>query len=51
MDVIEFFQLSASQAQRIKEEVLVSVSRWETVASSANISRSGQQDMASAFNV
>lgn len=51
MDVIEFFQLSTSQAQRIKEEVLVSVARWETVASSANISRSEQQDMASAFNV
>ncbi len=51
MDVIEFFQLSTSQAQRIKEEVLISVARWESVASSANISRSEQQDMASAFNV
>jgi serine/threonine-protein kinase HipA len=50
-DVIEFFQLSTSQAQRIKDEVLISVTRWETVASSANISRSEQQDMASAFNV
>ena len=51
MDVLEFFQLSTSQAQRIKEEVLRSVARWETVASSANISRSEQQNMASAFNV
>ncbi len=51
MEVIEFFQLSRSQAQCINEEVLVSVARWETVASSANISRSEQQNMASAFNV
>ncbi len=51
MDVIEFFLLSTSQAQRIKDEVLISVTHWETVASSANISRSEQQNMASAFNV
>ena len=51
MDVSEFFQLSTPQAQRIKNEVLISVTRWETVASSANISRSEQQNMASAFNV
>ena len=51
MDVIEFFQLSTSQAQRIKDEVLISVARWETVASSANISRSEQRNMASAFNI
>jgi serine/threonine-protein kinase HipA len=51
MDVIEFFQLSTSQAQHIKKEVLMSVARWETVASAANISRDEQQSMASAFNV
>lgn len=51
MDVIEFFQLSTSQAQRIKDEVLLSVARWETVANSINISRSEQLNMASAFNV
>jgi len=51
MDVIEFFQLSTSQAQQIKDDVLMSVARWETVASSANISRSEQQNMASAFNI
>lgn len=51
MDVIEFFQLSTSQAQRIKDEVLFSVARWETVANSINISRNEQQNMASAFNV
>lgn len=51
MDVIEFFQLSASQAQRIKEKVLLSVARWGAVANSINISRSEQQLMASAFNV
>ena len=51
MDVIEFFQLSTSQAQRIKDEVLLSVARWKTVANSINISRSEQLNMASAFNV
>jgi serine/threonine-protein kinase HipA len=51
MDVIEFFQLSTSEAQRIKDEVLVSVARWETVAKTINISRSEQLNMASAFNV
>ena len=51
MDVIEFFQLSTSQAQRIKDEVLFSVARWETVANSINIRRNEQQNMASAFNV
>ncbi|NHN39853.1 HipA domain-containing protein [Pseudomaricurvus alcaniphilus] len=51
MDVIEFFQLSTSEAQLIKEEVLTSVARWETVANSINISRSEQRNMASAFNV
>ncbi len=51
MDVIEFFQLSTSEAQRIKDEVLISVARWETVANAANIGRGEQRDMASAFNV
>jgi serine/threonine-protein kinase HipA len=51
MDVIEFFQLSTSGAQRIKDEVLISVARWETVANAANIGRGEQRDMASAFNV
>ena len=51
MDVMDFFQLSTSQAQRIKDEVLLSVARWETVANSINISRSEQLNMASAFNV
>jgi serine/threonine-protein kinase HipA len=51
MDVIEFFQLSTSQAQRIKDEVLLSVARWKTVANSINIGRSEQLNMASAFNV
>lgn len=51
MDVNEFFQLSKSQAQIIKDEVMASVAHWEKVASSANIGRSEQQNMASAFNV
>jgi len=51
MEVIEFFQLSASEAQTIKDAVLTSVGRWEAVATKAGISRSEQKLMASAFNV
>jgi len=51
MDVIEFFQLSKSQAQRIKDEVLMSVSQWKAVASSVHINRSEQLLMACAFNI
>jgi len=51
MDVIEFFQLDAAQAQTIKEEVLASVSKWQDVAAKTGISRSEQQLMAPAFNL
>jgi len=51
MEVIEFFQLNASEAQTIKDAVLTSVGRWEAVATKAGISRSEQKLMASAFNV
>jgi len=51
MEVIAFFQLTKSQAEQIKEEVLVSVSQWGSVANVLKISRSEQQQMADAFNV
>ena len=53
MDIIEFFQLSKSQAQLklIKDEVLAGVARWESVTSSTNICRSDQQSTTSVFNV
>ncbi|MDG9669917.1 HipA domain-containing protein [Hahella sp. CR1] len=51
MDVIEFFQLGVSEANAIKDEVLHSVSQWESVAKNIGISRADRQLMASAFNV
>jgi len=51
MEVIAFFQLSKSQAEQIKEEVLMSVAQWESVANLLKISRGEQQPMADAFNV
>jgi len=45
MEVIEFFQLNASEAQNIKDEVLTSVGHWEDVATKAGISRSEQKLM------
>ena len=51
MDVIDFFQLEKSEAERIKGEVLKSVSQWELVAKKIGISRNEQQLMSPAFNV
>ncbi len=51
MSVIDFFQLSPRQAQDIKSQVITSVSRWQEIARSLNISRSEQERMAPAFNV
>ncbi len=51
MEVIEFFQLSKTQARDIKDEVLASVRHWQEVAGAMNISRGEQQQMASAFNL
>jgi len=51
MDVIEFFQLKKSNAERIKNDVLNSVSQWKKVATNIGISRGEQQLLASAFNV
>jgi len=51
MSVIDFFQLSRSQAHTIKQEVLSSVSQWRSHAETLGIARSEQERMASAFNV
>lgn len=51
IDVIDFFQLEENEAEKIKKEVLVSVSQWESVAKSIGISRNEQQLMSPAFNV
>lgn len=51
MEVIEFFQLDASSARSILEQVLAAVSQWKKVAGEIGISRREQLEMASAFNV
>ncbi|WP_342325643.1 HipA domain-containing protein [Kosakonia sp. BYX6] len=51
MSVIDFFQLSFSEAQSIKSDVFASVSQWRKLAESLNISRSEQERMAPAFNI
>lgn len=51
MEIIYFFQLKKSEAERVKNEVLGSVSQWESVANSIGISRSEQTLMSSAFNI
>ncbi|OZG69963.1 toxin HipA [Hahella sp. CCB-MM4] len=51
MDVIDFFQLQKAQAEKIKEEVLVSVRQWKSVAATIGISRGEQSTMAPAFRV
>jgi len=51
MEVIDFFQLDKEQALKIKNEVLVSVANWKSVARDMGISRRDQQMMESAFRV
>lgn len=51
MEVIDFFQLDERTAERIKAEVLSSVTEWRAVANAIGISRSEQELMSSAFNV
>jgi len=51
MEIIYFFQLKESEAERVKNEVLGSVSQWESVANSIGISRSEQTLMSPAFNI
>ncbi len=51
LEVVDFFQLSAADAEEIKGEVLASVSTWQQVATKNGINRSDQQLMAPAFNI
>lgn len=51
MEVIEYFQLDYEQALKIKDDVLTSVTRWRSVASTIGISRSEQQLLEPAFNL
>ena len=51
MEVIEFFQLNAVDAEAIKDEVLTSVAEWKNVAVDIGISRKEQQIMEPAFNL
>ncbi|GAC21669.1 HipA-like protein [Paraglaciecola arctica BSs20135] len=50
-EVAELFQLSAEHAQKIYDEVLHSVSKWQSLATNLKISRADQQLMRGAFNV
>lgn len=51
MSVIDFFQLRKSTAEKIKTDVLTSVSQWKTTATAIGISRGEQQLLSAAFNV
>jgi serine/threonine-protein kinase HipA len=51
MEVIDFFQLKKVEAEKIKSQVLTSVSKWKVEAKNIGLSRNEQQSMASAFNV
>ena len=51
LQVIEFFQLDRRQADRIKDEVVASVTHWQPVARSIGIGRGEQQLMELAFNL
>jgi len=51
LEVAEFFQLSSADAEKIKAEVVSSVSRWHQAASEIGLSRQEQELMAPAFNL
>ena len=51
MSVIDFFMLSAADAEAIKDEVLKSVAQWQSTAASVGIGRNEQQLMSAAFNL
>ncbi len=51
MEVIDFFSLTRSEADEIKNEVIRSVSKWRDVANALGISRGEQEIMSPAFNV
>jgi len=49
MHVGDYFQLTKNQMQQILDEVLLSVSSWQTVAKSLGISMAEQEMMEAAF--
>lgn len=51
MEVIDFFNLTRSEANEIKNEVIRSVSKWRDVANALGISRGEQEIMSPAFNI
>ena len=51
MEVIDFFRLSETRAQKIKTEVLASVGNWGAIAKKAGLGRAERQAMEAAFNV
>lgn len=51
MDVIDFFQLERPEAEKIKSEVVKSVSQWKSIATEIGLSRGEQNLMTFAFNV
>lgn len=50
-EVIEFFQLSQQQAEKIFVKVLASVGQWREIANQIGISRTEQEAMKFAFNI
>jgi serine/threonine-protein kinase HipA len=51
MEVIDFFRLKPSQAEKIQDEVLAVVGNWRTEATALKIGREEQGRMADAFKV
>lgn len=51
MEVIDFFRLKPSQAEKIQDEVLAVVGNWRTEATAVKIGREEQGRMADAFKV
>lgn len=50
-NVIEFFQLTKSEADDIHSEVIKAVSQWQAIATQLKIPRNEQQTMEHAFNL
>jgi serine/threonine-protein kinase HipA len=51
IEVSDFFQLGKTEAEKIRDEVLTSVKRWQSHAKSIGISPSERQILSPAFNV
>jgi serine/threonine-protein kinase HipA len=51
MEVSDFFQLGKTEAEKIRDEVLTSVKRWDSLAKIIGISPSERQMLSPAFNL